>query len=424
MRNIPKLWLAVSLGLAACAAPAPEPAPSHPAPSAEAVDEGGETTIAEVARGNRAFALSLYRQLAAEEPGNLFFSPLSIATAFGPVAAGAAGETRLAIARTLHFPVAGQGLHPALGGLSRALVRDGDGATLAIANALWVKTGFAIAPGFEQTARRDYGAEVAALDFARDPRGAANRINAWVNDRTRTRIPQLVDASAFDDMTRLVVTNAVYFLADWQSQFRASATVPKPFTLAGGATVQTPMMHQAASFRHHDGGTFTAIDLPYRDPRLMMTVLLPKAADGLPALERALTPETLDRTLQALDQAEPVRVDLMLPKLELRTSYALGPTLQRLGMAIAFTNAADFSNITTDERLAIDSVVHKTFLRVDEKGTEAAAATAVEIVATSAPRPPEVRFHADHPFLFMLRDRETGAILFLGRIVTPAGRGA
>jgi serine protease inhibitor len=423
MRGVSKLWLALALGLSACAARSSDEAPrdrgaSSAAPSS-AVAEAGETTVAEVARGNRAFALSLYRELAGESQDNLFFSPLSIATAFGPVTAGAAGETRLAIVRALHFPVAGEGLHPALAGLSRALAREGGDATLVIANALWVKHGFAILPAFRETARRDYGAQLVSLDFERNPGGAANAINAWVNERTRTRIPQLVEASSFDAATRLVITNAVYFLADWQAQFRPPSTVPRPFTLADGTTVETPMMHQTSPFRFHDGGRFTAIDLPYRDPRLSMTVLLPTAADGLPALERALTPELLDRTLQALDAASPERVELMLPRLELRTTYRLDAPLRRLGMAVAFTNAADFANITADERLAIDSVIHKTFLRVDEKGTEAAAATAVTIVATSAPAPPRLRFHADHPFLFMLRDRDTGALLFLGRIVRP-----
>ena len=408
----------LSLALAACAVPAGEdPAPASGS-AGDAVDSIAATPE-QVARGNRVFALSLYRALAQSGEENIFFSPFSIATAFGPVIAGAAGETRQAIARPLHYPAAGPGLHPALGGLARTLERQSDDATLVIGNALWVKRGFALLPGFEQTARRDYRAEVESLDFEGDRAGSANRINAWVNERTRRRIPRLVEPDAIDDTTRLFVTNVVYFLADWQAQFRAGETANRPFTLADGATVQVPMMHQINAFRHHDAGAFTAIDLPYRDPRLMMTVLLPKAADGLPSLERALTPDLLDRTLEALDRAAPVRLDLLLPKLELRTGYGLAPVLRDMGMAVAFTNRADFSNITTEEPLAIDSVIHKTYLRVDEKGTEAVAATAVEIVATSAPRPPEVRFHADHPFLFLLRDRDTGTILFFGRIGRP-----
>ena len=416
MRGLSALCL--SAALAACAVPAGELPGAAPEPAANAADSVA-VDARQVAQGNRVFALSLYRALAQGEEENIFFSPFSIATAFGPVIAGAAGETRQAIARTLHYPAAGPGLHPALGGLARTLERQSDEATLVIGNALWVKRGFALLPAFEQTARRDYRAEVETLDFEGDRAGSANRINAWVDERTRRRIRRLVEPEAIDDTTRLFVTNVVYFLADWQAQFRAGETANRPFTLQDGSTVQVPMMHQINAFRHHDAGAFTAIDLPYRDPRLMMTVLLPKAADGLPALERALTPELLDRTLEALDGAEPVRLDLLLPKLELRTGYGLAPVLQDMGMAIAFSNRADFSNITTEEPLAIDSVIHKTYLRVDEKGTEAVAATAVEIVATSAPRPPEVRFHADHPFLFLLRDRETGTILFFGRIGRP-----
>lgn len=402
-----------ALVLAACA-PAAEEAEPHARPAADA-----PAVAADPADSTRRFALALHRELGREETGNIFFSPLSIATAFGPVTAGAGGETRAAIVRALSYPGSGASLHSALGELGRSLGREREHATLTVANALWVKHGFGVRPEFERIVRSDYGASVVQLDFAGNPDGSARAINAWVSERTNGRIPSLIEAESLDEYTRLVVTNAVYFLADWQSEFRPGATAPRPFTLADGSTIRTPMMSQRSAFRHHDAGGFAAIDLPYRDPGLAMTVLLPAAHDGLPALEQALNPQRLADVLRALDAAEPVQVDLQLPKLELRTSYEMEPALTRLGMGIAFSNRADFSGISQAEPLAIDRVIHKTFLRVDEKGTEAAAATGIEIGVVSMPAPPQIVFHADRPFLFMLRDRESGAILFFGRIMRP-----
>lgn len=392
------------------------------APAAPALPEARAAPItpAAVAEGNRRFALDLYRRLAREERGNIFFSPVSLATAFGPLAAGARGDTLRAIADTLGYPASGPALHPGLGGLGRSLEREGDGITLAIANALWLDRRVAPRPAFLATARGDYGAGVETLDF-RQAAAAAARINAWSGEETRGRIPQLVTAADLPPDTGLVVTNTVYFLADWAAPFAPQATRPLPFTLGDGGRVVTPMMGQTGGFRHYRGRGFSALDLPYRDPRLTMTLLLPDAADGLPALERALSPALLTRTFAALDRAEGARVELLLPKLELRTDYRLRDTLRAMGLEPAFALNADFSGIS-ETPLTISQVIHKTFLRVDEKGTEAAAATAiVEIIVSGMRRDlaPPIRFHADRPFLILLRDRESGAILFFGRIVRP-----
>ena len=401
-----------------CTAPEGETAAPPSPPPAASVPVSGAIDMAAVAAGNRRFALSLYGALAEREDGNIFFSPIGIGTVFGPVIAGARGETRDEIASVMEYPVAGDGLHPVLGGLGRVLVRDGDDATLSIANALWPLTGFAIEPGFVETAQRDYDEGVDQLDYSGDPGGSAARINHWASDRTHGRIDRLVSADQFDDTTRLVITNAVYFLGDWAAPFFPAGTRDTPFA-PGGEVV--PMMQRTGSYRWIDAGSYEALDMPYRDADLVMTVLLPKRADGLAALERGLDADALTALLERLDGADETRIDLMLPKLELRTGYQLGDILAVLGMPRAFSNAADFSGITRAEQLAIDSVIHKTYLRVDEQGTEAAAATAVEIVAVSAPRPapPPHAFHADHPYLFLIRDRASGALLFMGRIVRP-----
>lgn len=415
MRKPLRLCLALYLGLAGCTGPGIDSSVSR----GGTVPEAGETTAMDVAAGNRRFALALYRKLGEAEEGNIFFSPMSLALAVGPVMAGAADDTRAALARTLSYPVSGPDLHVALGSLGRNLVRESEGTTLAIANALWVKSGFAMQPMILEIARTHYDAEIEPLDFGGDPSGSAARINEWANDRTRGRIPTIVDPESLNQETRLVVTNAVYFLADWQARFNPVHTRDGPFTLTDGSVIQTSLMRQERPFRYHDGGRFTAIDLPYRDERLVMTVLLPKEEGGLGALERELTPRLLDRTLRELDSAEPVSIDLMLPKLTLDVSYQLAQPLSQMGMAVAFTRNADFTGITHEEPLVISNVIQKAFVRVDELGTEAAAVTAVTIVVVGARIPRGIPFHADHPFLLLIRDRETGTILFFGRIVRP-----
>lgn len=400
--------------VAACATPRQEAGSSQASAPAVATPTAGTS----VAAGNRAFGLALYQQLAAE-PGNVFISPISIAGAFGPVIAGADGATRQAIARALRFPAGGsEELHPALGGMLRDLESKREGATISIANALWVSQDFRIKPSFLGVARDNYGAAVETLDFARAPGAAADRINSWVSKETRTRIPTLVSAESFDATTRLVVTNAVYFLGDWAVPFNQSNTSQQPFYRPGAATLKVPLMYRGGQYRYFDTDTFQAIDLPYKDEALAMTVFLPKKQNGLRAFEAELSAERLREWLRVLDQASPQEVRLYLPKLKIEQRYDLVPSLRALDMSIAFNNKADFSGIA-DEQLRIGKVIHKTFVRIDEKGTEAAAATGIEIVVTGSRSPPPPTFRADHPFFFLLRDKKSGAVLFMGRIVEP-----
>lgn len=412
MRKAFALFLSV-LFAASCAPtdqPAPEPAVETQSPA------GAPVAAAEVAAGNGDFGTALYKRLAGE-PGNVFVSPVSIAGAFGPVAAGARGETLAAIERAMHFP-GGAALHPALGGILRDLERERDGATLSIANALWVMEGFPLKPEFARIGRQDYGATIDPLDFRRGAAAAA-RINGWVKEETRGRIPTLIDPGSLDGDTALVVTNAVYFLGDWTTPFNASNTREQPFHLPGGATKPIPLMYRKDPFRYFETEGFQAVDLPYKDERLSMSVFLPKARDGLPAFEAELTGARLREWLGRLDRERPREVRLHLPKLKVEEDYQLVPPLTAMGMAIAFDpNRADFRGIA-DADLFISQVVHKTFLRVDEKGTEAAAATGIEVELTSAPIVPPVVFRADHPFFLVIRDKPSGAILFLGRIVSP-----
>ena len=391
------------------AAPAAAPAAPLAAPATPA-------QTAEVAIANRGFGVDLYRQLAAK-PGNVFISPVSLAGAFGPVAAGAQGETREAIGQVLHFPEGDDALHPRLGGLLRGLESDSAGARVSIANALWLMKGYAVKPAFVAVARNSYGAEVETLDF-NNGAAAAGRINGWVERETNNRIRNLIAPDSLDEMTRVVVTNAVHFLGDWSQPFNSARTRPEPFFLAGGGTRHVPMMSSNRWTRLAVAGPVQLLELPYKGERLAMVAILPRERGGLAAIEATLTDERLGEWLQQLDSTDRGEVLVQIPKVQIEGSYQLNEPLKAMGMAIAFDpNRANFRGIAENERLFISQVLHKTFLRVDEKGTEAGAATAVEIQAERSGEPPT--FRADHPFLILIRDKPTGAVLFLGRIAAP-----
>jgi serpin B len=265
----------------------------------------------------------------------------------------------------------------------------------------------------------DYGAAPETVDFLGRAPEAAARINQWAERNTNGRIRNLLRAGDLDASTRLVLTNTVWMKADWLRQFHPLMTRPGHFFAADGTAVPMPMMRQQEPFRHLDAAGFQAIELPYRGEELAMIVFLPKTRDGLPAFERELEAERLERWIGQLRAAEPEPVDLALPKIRLETRYQLAQTLSEMGMPLAFGEGADFSGIDGRGGLFIARAIHQTFLQVDEKGTEAAAATAL-VMNESGPRPARIRFHADHPFFFLIRDNRSGAVLFMGRIEAPS----
>ena len=414
-----KYWLSLaSLLFGPCSASASAQAAPAEASSvqSQALTEQAESA----AIANRAFGVTLYQRLAAE-PGNVFLSPISLAGAFGPVAAGAQGETRAAIGKVLELPNDDATLHRDLGGLLRTLESDRGDARVSIANGLWLMKDFAVKPAFVAVAKNNYDAEVDSLDF-RNGVAAAARINNWVERKTGGRIPKLIEPDSLDEMTALVVTNAVHFLGDWTHPFNASNTGLQPFHLTGGTVRDVPMMYGKRYHRYADADGVQLLELPYKGDRLSMVAILPNKRGGLAAVEKSLDGRRLGQWLGQLDSAEPREVRVYLPKVEFRSSYQLVEPLKAMGMSIAFQpHQANFRGIA-DTDLFISQVVHKTFLRIDEKGTEAAAATGIEAELTSAPAVPPPTFRADHPFLVLIRDRPTGAVLFLGRIADPSVR--
>ncbi len=411
------------------AAPAANPQPPAFGPAER--PKTGPGDLATVAKGNNAFAVDLYSRLAAErKDANLFFSPLSISTALAMTYGGARGNTAAEMRKVLHFGLPDDQLHPAMGALLGDLNSAGQagGFQLSVANALWAEKSHRFLPDFLALNKGCYGAGLEALDFAGDAEGSRRTINAWVEKQTQDRIRDLLPPGVLDNVTRLVLTNAIYFKGGWAHEFKEGATKDEPFKLGGGKKVTAPTMHQVGILDYAEGRGFKALELPYRQSMLSMLVLLPDKDDGLAALEKTLTAEIISR----LKFAE-ADVTLALPKFTVASTFSLKETLLSLGMKAAFApGVADLSGIDgvndPGRRLFILAVIHKAWVDVGEKGTEAAAATAVMPTPTCPPEiePPKrkrVTFIADHPFIFAIRDRDTGSILFLGRVTDPRSSG-
>jgi serpin B len=375
----------------------------------------GETGGSIVVEGNTAFALDLYQQLRMQE-GNLFFSPYSISTALAMTYAGARGDTESQMAQALHFELGQDVLHPAFAALEAhfAQIQTKGDIAMYVANSLWPQIDYTFLPAFLELCQRFYGVKVTHVNYKGDPQGARQQINAWVEEKTRDKIKELLKPRHVTPLTTLALVNAIYFKGNWASQFDPEDTDDGPFYRLAGDVVKAPMMRQTARFGYHETDGLQVLELPYVGGDLSMIVLLPQKRDGLPALEAALNLDNLALWTQRL---HPTKVQVMLPRFKLSGEFDLRKTLQAMGMVDAF-DAADFSGMTGQRGLVISEVVHKAFVDVNEEGTEAAAATAV-LMARSIP-PPTPLFRADHPFLFLLRENSTGSVLFMGRVMDPS----
>ncbi|MBN1418212.1 MAG: serpin family protein [Planctomycetes bacterium] len=371
--------------------------------------------VAALVAGNNRFGIDLYHELREGSDGNLFFSPFSVSAALAMTYAGAAGETKEEMAAVLRLPDGGDDVHRSFGALIASIDRgSGLGAyELTVAGRLWGQVGYAFLDRFLFICRDDYGADLALLDFARDPDAARGIINQWVEDETAGRIVGILPQGSVDSWTRMILTNAIYFKGDWASRFAPSATMDRPFHLTASGAVPVPTMSQIDDFRFYVGDGIWALEMPYEAGDLSMIVILSDAWDGLPALEAAFTHENLERWIASLRTGE---VHVSLPRFQFTSTFGLKAPLSALGMPSAFdANLADFSAMDGTRNLHLQGVAHKAYVRVDEEGSEAAAATAVKVGTTSGPP----MFCADHPFLFLIRDNVTGSILFLGRVVNP-----
>ncbi|MCP3918633.1 MAG: serpin family protein [bacterium] len=378
-----------------------------------------DPAIANAKPVNASFACELYAQLA-EREGNLFLSPYSISAALAMTLEGAAGETAAQMETVLHLErsAAAETFRALDAALAPPRVKDVDKEVdayqLRVANAVWAQAGFEYRPQYSDVLRSAYRAHFADVDFRNGDRARA-KINAWVAKQTERKIEELIPAGYLAPDTRLVLTNAIYFKSAWENAFSPNSTRPAPFTTLSGERSDVPMMNRSASYRLAKGRDEQVLELAYRGGHLSMWVVLPKEADGLPALEKRLSPEQLARWDAALEKKV---VDVQLPRFRFSCQAELSRPLTAAGMTAAFdASKADFSGITASDRLFLSAVVHEAHVAVDEEGTEAAAATAVVMRSVSLPPRATEQFVADHPFLFLIRHRQSGALLFLGRVV-------
>ena len=378
--------------------------------------------------GNTAFAFNLYQKLVKELAGkeaNLFYSPYSISLALAMTYAGARDETAQQMAATLQFMLEQDRLHPAFNWLDAELAsrgqgaqgKDGKGFRLNIANAIWGQKGYEFLPAFLDVLAENYGAGLRLLDFINETEQSRVAINKWISDQTEGRIENLIPPGAINELTRLVLTNAIYFNAAWKYPFNDKVTANGPFYLLDGGQVTVPMMKQTESFGYTGGEGYQAVELPYDGDELSMVILLP-ASGNFEAFEKGLQAQQVNDIINDL---QPTQVALTMPQFKFESEFSLKDTLSEMGMPDAFSpEDADFSGMTGNRELFISDVIHKAFVAVDEAGTEAAAATAVIVGTTAAPTEPTVAVTIDRPFIFLIRDIQTGAILFVGRVLNPS----
>lgn len=369
----------------------------------------------EVSQGCNDFACNMYQQLK-KESGNLFFSPYSITTALSAAYAGARGLTEAEMSNVLCDSLSQEEFHPAYASTIDKLNQDGSKYQLEIANKVFVQNGYKILDSFEQTIKTNYGAAFDVLDFVKNPLKASGIINGWVYEKTHEKIKDIVSPDMFNDDTRMVIANAIYFKGKWAEQFEKSYTKPKPFYISENDTVKVDMMQQTSHFNYMENDNLKMLELPYEGDRLSMFIVLPKKVDGLKSVEQNISSQMLNG---CFSQLKSTKVRVTLPKFKLETSYNLNSSLKQMGMPSAFNHLADFSGISGKDDLFISNVLHKAFVETDEEGTEAAAATVIIFETKCCMRELPETFNADRPFIFFIKDKLTDLILFMGRINNP-----
>ncbi len=379
--------------------------------------------LAKLVDGNNAFALDLYQALHSSD-GNLILSPYSISLALAMTYGGARGETESQMARTLHFDLDPSKLHPAFDALDLSLMESGKAQSkdaqplqLNIANAVWAEQTYSFQQDYLDLLARNYGAGIHLADFVNQFEAARKDINNWVSGQTKDKIKDLIPQGALDAYTRMVLVNAIYFKADWEVQFDPNDTSDANFNLLDGSQTQVKMMKSdffGLPYASEDG--YQAIELAYSGGTAAMDIFVPDQGN-FSAFESSLSAKKLD---DIINNMQPASVSLGLPKFTYTSEFGLNDTLKSLGMSNAFdSNNADFSGMTGKKDLYISDVIHKAFVAVDEKGTEAAAATGV-FMRTTAALVFDHTLIIDRPFIFVIRDLHTGQILFMGRVLNPA----
>ncbi len=370
--------------------------------------------------GDTRFAFDLYGQLKGKG-GNLFYSPFSISTALSMVYDGARDGTANEMRSVLHLPGEHEQVASSFEQLRKSVFTgQAEAVKLLLANRLYAQTGLTLKPEFTQGLNDHYGAPLEQLDFSNQSEASRQHINDWVSSQTQDRIKDLIPKGVLSSSTSLVLVNAIYFKAPWLKQFVPDRSAAGDFHSANGKAAQVTFMHQRSNFFYGEQDGVQLLELPYQGETLSMVILLPQEADGFSKLESALNEETLSSWLSKLSSNE---VELTLPRFRIESQFSLGDTLRKMGMKTAMDcsqrSAVDFSGMDDKRDLCLSAVIHKAFIQVDEAGTEAAAATAAVMKGRAMRITKPIVFNADHPFFFVLRDRSTNTILFMGRLMNP-----
>lgn len=372
-------------------------------------------SLTPLSQGVNAFACDLYEHLS-EKKGNLFFSPYSIASVLAMVYAGARGETERQMAEALHFDLGQKKLHRAFTEQRDLLTLYQRAGSIQLyqANSIWPQSDEPLLSSYLGLIRDAYGVEITPIDFKKAPESARKRINRWANEQTQGRIPEVIPPGLIDSLTRFVLGNAIYFQGNWAEPFLLNATKPAPFKLSPRRSRDVAMMYQKETLSYAEFEALQVLEIPHRGKDISMLVLLPKEVNGIIDLERYLTWKNLQTWRQAMFRN---MVEVHLPRFEIGTDYRLDKAMQAIGMKEAFVQRdADFSGmVRRPDWLFITFVLHKTWIKVDEQGTEAAA-----VASVGGGRCEPSVFRADHPFLFLIQDNRTGMILFIGRVMDPS----
>ncbi len=381
------------------------------------------SNLSQLTADNNAFGLDLFTTLRGKD-GNLVFSPYSISLALAMTYAGARSQTESQMASTLHFTLPQTDLHPAFNGLDQELGRVGQAKPgeqtpleLSIANAVWAEQTFHFLPAYLDLIAQNYGAGIEQSDFMSNPDAVRNQINNWTSDRTNNKIKDLLPPGIVNRDTKMILVNAIYFKGDWQDPFDPNSTQDSPFTALDGTKIQVKMMNQSLSdVLYYQGSGYQAIELAYQGGSAAMDIIVPDQGK-YNDIESTLNNSFLNNTLAGM---QPTTVQLGLPKYSFTSDFNLSDPLAAMGMPDAFDpQRADFSGMTGGRDLFIENVVHKAFVAVDEKGTEAAAASAV-IMAPASAMLQNANLTIDRPFIFIIRDTSSKQILFIGRVLDPS----
>ncbi len=394
-----------------------------PVPAGDPLPDITDADLATLSAGNREFALALFGGLCLESgDGNVMFSPYSISSALAMTWAGASGTTAGEMAAVLGFDIDRPLVHSGfrrIGGMldpeGRAAMCEGDPIELDAANAVWAEAGFPLLDTYVGIVTGCYRAEARNADFSGNPEAQRQTINGWVSEATHGRIEDLLGPGSISADTRMVLTNAVYFKGSWLDEFDPGQTREGSFTTLAGVEKTVPLMHRTDDMDYFDGEGFRAVSLPYSDGASRMVAILPDS--GVREFEQRFSTADLTAMTDGFSTRE---VFLAMPRFECTSSFSLSPVLSGMGMAGAFDpSTADFSGMTGGRDLFVSDVVHKAFVRVDETGTEAAAATGVIMALTAMPQDQPVQFVLDRPFVFLIIDDLTGTVLFMGRMADP-----